>query len=182
MMIKVIFAHPKKRAVRLMLRAGRYRSQRGQSAVEIALLLPILLLILFGIIIAGFIFYAHIQVSNAVREGARAGSVYWVTHPINSLNLQDTVSKAIYDSTTTPPKSALGVLPVTSSNLSVVVEHSVPFANSAKVPPCTDASPCAGDMVMATIIYSYTMPVVSVMVPMFQQPFVMRSSVVMEIQ
>ncbi len=87
-MTKAIFAHLKQHDIRSVPQTRRDRSQRGQSAVEIALLLPILLLILFGIMISGFMFYAHIQVSNAVREGARAGSVYWATHPINGLTLQ----------------------------------------------------------------------------------------------
>ncbi len=157
-------------------------SESGQAALLVALVLPILLVILAGIIIVGFIFYAHIQVSNAVRVGVRAGSVYWSTHPIDGLTFQDTVSKAIYNSATTPPQSALGSLPVTSSNLSIIVEHGVAPANSSKVPACTDTSPCAGDLVTATIIYSYTVPVVSVALPMFPQPLVMRSSVMMEIQ
>ncbi len=189
MTINAMFAHSKKRTVRSALWVGRDRSQHGQSAVEIALLLPLLLLILFGIIIVGFIFYAHIQVSNAVRVGARAGSVYLATYPINSLSLKDTVCKAIYDSTTTPPTSALGGLPVTSpnnsctySNLSIGVGHGVASSNSSRVPACTDTYPCAGDTVTTTVIYSYTMPVVAAALPMFPQPLVMQSSVVMEIQ
>ncbi len=51
------------------------RSQRGQTLVEFALILPILILILFGILEFGRIFYSYISITNAVREGARIGVV-----------------------------------------------------------------------------------------------------------
>jgi hypothetical protein len=46
---------------------------RGQSAVELALLLPILLLILLGIAEGGQILSAALIVEHAAREGARLG-------------------------------------------------------------------------------------------------------------
>lgn len=52
-----------------------WRDQRGVAAVEFALVLPILLLILFGIIQFGFIFVVQNSMQNAVREGARAMAV-----------------------------------------------------------------------------------------------------------
>jgi Flp pilus assembly protein TadG len=48
---------------------------KGQALVEIALVLPILLLLLFGIIEFGRILNAYIMVSNASREGARYSAV-----------------------------------------------------------------------------------------------------------
>ena len=52
----------------------RSQSQRGASAVEFALVLPLLLFIVFGIIDFGWLFYVDIQVTNAAREGARWGA------------------------------------------------------------------------------------------------------------
>jgi hypothetical protein len=49
---------------------------RGQSLVEFALALPLLVLLLYGLAEFGFLLYAHVQVANATREGARAGSLY----------------------------------------------------------------------------------------------------------
>jgi Flp pilus assembly protein TadG len=48
---------------------------RGASAVEFAIILPILLLILFGIIEFGFYIYNQQMLTNAAREGARVGIV-----------------------------------------------------------------------------------------------------------
>jgi Flp pilus assembly protein TadG len=49
--------------------------ERGVAAAEFALLLPALLLILLGIIEFGMIMYGREVVTNAAREGARAGIV-----------------------------------------------------------------------------------------------------------
>ncbi len=48
----------------------------AQSVVELALMLPLLTLLLVGLIEFGFLLYAHVQVSSAVREAARAASLY----------------------------------------------------------------------------------------------------------
>jgi len=50
-------------------------NERGAVAVEFALLLPVVLLILFGIIDFGMMMYGREIVTNAAREGARAGIV-----------------------------------------------------------------------------------------------------------
>lgn len=50
-------------------------NEQGAVAVEFALLLPVVLLILFGIIDFGMMMYGREIVTNAAREGARAGIV-----------------------------------------------------------------------------------------------------------
>lgn len=49
--------------------------ERGIAAAELAILLPVLLLILFGTIEFGMIMYGREVVTNATREGARLGIV-----------------------------------------------------------------------------------------------------------
>ncbi|MGC8874191.1 MAG: TadE/TadG family type IV pilus assembly protein [Chloroflexia bacterium] len=49
---------------------------RGQSVVEMALLLPILLLVVIGLIEFGRAFLFYTMISNAAREGARYGMVH----------------------------------------------------------------------------------------------------------
>jgi Flp pilus assembly protein TadG len=48
---------------------------RGQALVEFALVLPILLLLIFGIIDAGRLIYAYNTVSNSARNAARVAIV-----------------------------------------------------------------------------------------------------------
>ena len=51
------------------------KKQDGQSLVEFALLLPILLVIVFGIIQFGVILNGQVTVTSAAREGARSAVV-----------------------------------------------------------------------------------------------------------
>ena len=50
---------------------GRLNSQRGAALIEFALVFPLLLLILLGIIDFGFLFQRYEVLTNATREGAR---------------------------------------------------------------------------------------------------------------
>lgn len=52
-----------------------HRSESGASAVEFALVLPVLMMILFGIIEFGIALYQQSILTNASREGARLGIV-----------------------------------------------------------------------------------------------------------
>lgn len=47
------------------------RSERGQAIIEMALTLPLLLLVVLGIFDFGFMFQKYEVVTNAAREGAR---------------------------------------------------------------------------------------------------------------
>ncbi|MFO7820344.1 MAG: TadE/TadG family type IV pilus assembly protein [Halanaerobacter sp.] len=51
------------------------KEEKAQSLVELALVLPVLLLILFGIVEFGRIFHAYLVIANAARTGARAGVI-----------------------------------------------------------------------------------------------------------
>ena len=55
---------------RRLLRAGR-----GQSLVEFALVLPVLMIMVFGIIDFGMGLRSYISLTNATREGARFAAV-----------------------------------------------------------------------------------------------------------
>jgi Flp pilus assembly protein TadG len=52
-----------------------HRDEGGAAAVEFALLLPLIVLLLFGIIEFGLAFNTRIQATNAAREGARMAVV-----------------------------------------------------------------------------------------------------------
>jgi len=49
--------------------------KRGQALVELALILPILIVILMGVMEFGRIFHSYLIITSASREGARAGVV-----------------------------------------------------------------------------------------------------------
>ncbi|WP_206810778.1 TadE/TadG family type IV pilus assembly protein [Paradesulfitobacterium ferrireducens] len=53
----------------------RWRTEEGQAALELALVIPLLLLLLFAVTEMGRVGYAYITVNNAARAGARVASV-----------------------------------------------------------------------------------------------------------
>ena len=59
----------------------RMKLQAGSNLVEFALVLPLLLVLLFGIIDFSLALFDKAVVTNAVREGARNGIVYSDTRP-----------------------------------------------------------------------------------------------------
>ena len=54
---------------------GSRNLQRGAAALEFAIVLPVLILLLVGVVDFGMVMGAQAQVSNAAREGARAGAL-----------------------------------------------------------------------------------------------------------
>ena len=58
----------------------------GQNLVEFALLLPVLLYILMGIIQFGLIFAVYVTINNSVREAARWGSIYVYDNTLTNTN------------------------------------------------------------------------------------------------
>ena len=58
-----------------MIRRIRRRSQRGQGLVEFALVFPVFILLLFGILDLGRAVYAYNTIGDAAREGARVAIV-----------------------------------------------------------------------------------------------------------
>lgn len=50
------------------------RRTRGAAAIEFALVLPVLLFLVLGMVDYGWYFFCQLTVTNAAREGARAGT------------------------------------------------------------------------------------------------------------
>lgn len=69
----------------IRLRKNSVRNDRGAVAVEFGLLLPLLLLILFGIIDFGFALHAKVTLAQAAREGAR----------LEALGMENVQSRAV---------------------------------------------------------------------------------------
>lgn len=59
----------------MQLMSQRGRRQRGAAAVEMAIMLPLLLLVIGGIVDFGRFFLSDIQLANAAREGARVAVI-----------------------------------------------------------------------------------------------------------
>lgn len=88
----------------MSLRSCRTRRlpQQGAAAVEFALVLPVLLLILLGIVDFSLALYDKAVITNASREGARAGIV------LRSPKLSETEIRAVVWRYTDPALISLG--------------------------------------------------------------------------
>jgi Flp pilus assembly protein TadG len=55
--------------------APRMREERGQTMAEFAIVLPVLVVLLFGVIQFGILFNNYVTLTDAVRAGARTAAV-----------------------------------------------------------------------------------------------------------
>ena len=58
-----------------MTKLHRIRDEQGQTMTEFALVLPVLVLLLFGVIQFGILFNNYVTLTDAVRSGARKAAV-----------------------------------------------------------------------------------------------------------
>ncbi len=128
------------------------RSRRGQAAVEMALVLPIFLVVLIGIIECSRAMYAYSVVSNAAREGAR----YGLMHPTWT------------DSSANPDPDNIEAR---ARRLTVGLDRSL-LTVTTTLP---DATTNKGDRVRVTVAYSFRM-----ILPFADLP--LRSSATMRIE
>lgn len=89
-----------------MTRRAHTRHERGQTMVEFTLVLPVLLVLLFGIIQFGIAFNNYVALTDAVRAGARTASV----SRFSSTPVADTTNRV---------KTASGDLDPTKVNVTV---------------------------------------------------------------
>lgn len=96
----------------------------------VAVLLPLLLLVV-GIIQFGLLFAANVTLANAVREGARAGSIYQYDYSITS-NGKYLNDAARCGAVVTAATDAFGLLSATSPNFSA------PLSSGSCTTPTSD--------------------------------------------
>ena len=107
------------------------RQSKGQSLVEFALVLPLLLILIFGVIEFSILMYDKAVLTNASREGARAGIVATSPRPTDAaikkvvddycLTYLITFGTASLTKTVTPPPYVSG------QPLSVQVDYPYQF-------------------------------------------------------
>lgn len=110
--------HPRHMAI-------RRQAQQGAAAVEFALILPILLLVFFGMIELSLALYDKSILTNASREGARAGIV------LSSPKLTDAQIRTVVLNYTNGALISLG----STTAPTVTIEQSTPasFPNPLRV-------------------------------------------------
>ena len=113
-------------------------SDRGQSLVELALTLPLLMLVLLGVLDLGRLFLGYVTVANASREGARYGMT----------NSADCVSNGCANIKGQAVNEAGGL--ITTANVTV---ECASFSNPTNYGACS--SPQPGDRIRVTVQYNF---------------------------
>ena len=88
------------------------RSEKGQTMVEFAMVLPILCVLLFGVIQFGILFNNYVTLTDAVRAGARKAAV---SRELGSGAAVSATQQAVQNSATDLDKSKLTPIQVTST-------------------------------------------------------------------
>ena len=78
-------------------RPRRTRDQRGAAAVEFALVAPMVLMLLFGMISGGMTYSDHLSITNAVREGARFGAAVDYTNANWATSVRSRVQQVYFN-------------------------------------------------------------------------------------
>ena len=115
---------------------------RGQALVEFALVIPVFLLVLCGILDFGFMLFSRMTVINAAREAARAAVIVSDTTTIPVLAPQTAQSVAA--------GAGLGLL-TSNTAVTCVAIKSLPSSCSF----ATKTSSQSGDAVSVTVTYPY---------------------------
>lgn len=131
---------------------SRRRSDAGAAAVEFALVLPILLLLVFGIITWGMIFAAQLSLNSSARDAARAG----VVQPLlGSAMSCDAIAQAARSGATT-----MGLSDTTKIKVTVSGKSGGTVCTLAGAAATTNGSIhlCTGSTVgqQLTVVLSYT--------------------------
>jgi len=133
--------HHRRPAARLRARA---RESRGQSTVELALVLPLLALVLFACLKVGLAFFNYEQVASAANAGARAAAVNHGGDPtvaaraaaqsMSPTGLTDSQISVSYVSTASPPGAAWSY----PGTVTVTVDYPVTFSIFGEFPQTYD--------------------------------------------
>jgi Flp pilus assembly protein TadG len=140
----------------------RRNIERGSAVVEIALVLPVLLVLFLGIVEVAFLLFAHVQVANATREGARYGSLCRLH--ATCATLTDEVKDTVFIEAQFLNMTDAG----SGGNTMVVVQ-----------PSGLVSVPAVGDPITVTVTYNYAPPFVSNFVPAFPSQIPVQHSLVM---
>lgn len=119
------------------------RDEEGQNLVEFALLLPVLLYILMGIIQFGLIFAVYVTINNSVREAARWGSIYQydksITITNNDVARNNGMVERLYFS-----RGILSMAPRGGSTVSFSTANTGSFGSPSTSCPVTTPTPVLG--------------------------------------
>ena len=130
----------------MVKRLNQHIGQNGAAAVEFAIVLPLLLILVFGIVEFSILFYNKAMITNASREGARAGIVLTETYDAdgNAVNeTYDDIASVAIDKVEAYCKDYL------------ITFGDVNTEPTVTVTPTGTGEPAAGDSLTVKVEYDY---------------------------
>lgn len=127
------------------------KKERGSVLVEFAIVLPLLLIILFGIIEFGLLMYNKQVLTNAAREGARYGVVVKANNYLDS----DVIGRV---------KDYSGEHLITFGN-DTTIDDPIVMAVDSNNNEISISDACFGDSLIVDFSYSYTFLVLPALLP-----------------
>jgi Flp pilus assembly protein TadG len=92
-----------------LTRTRLWRSERGAELIEMAIVTPLLLLLVFGIIDFGFLFQRYVVLTNAAVEGARVASMPGYTTGDAQARVQAYVVASLPPGVVVPPAGVANI-------------------------------------------------------------------------
>jgi Flp pilus assembly protein TadG len=134
-------------------------AQKGQSFVELALMLVIILTLLAGAVDFGMAFFSYVSLADAAQEGALYGSLYPTTFGINDCSASNI---GIYPRVRQSSSSPVNLC--NTSNVTVNISTSV--------------GACRGGTITVTVTYDYplSMPFIGAILGRSSIPLTARTS------
>jgi Flp pilus assembly protein TadG len=119
---------------------GERASERGAAALEFALVLPILLMLVFGIITFGRAYNAKVELAGGVREGARALALGKSTGEARSATAAAAGAIGSAATVTTPSTCSPGVDGTARVHASYNLSYTIPLVRSGTMTITADGA------------------------------------------
>jgi Flp pilus assembly protein TadG len=119
------------------------RDERGAAAVEFALVVPLLIILVFGMITTGFTYSDHLSATNAVREGARYGAAADVSSSSWATSVRSRVKQVYFNAGVTVTDDQICVRLVQASGATYTEALGANCGSAPSVPSSMAAGSCA---------------------------------------
>lgn len=114
-------------------KSGR-QEERGQSLIEMAIIMPLVVILMAGVFDFGRIIHAYVVVVNAARESAIAGAAIPLTDEALTLLIEDELLRGgVNSGTATPTFEYIDVGSPPVQTLRVTLNYEIPMTLSSLI-------------------------------------------------
>lgn len=156
----------------------KIEDQRGQALVEFALMVPLLLMLLLGIIEFGRVYYAQLAITSAARQGARISAVHTANNdPVTVENLAVQLGVLENDHISSPAGTVVtSSLPLTEPEIIWTRNAGTGYIEITRTP--------SGSPTDVTVTIQYPVRIIAPLIDkaFVHNPVLLESSCVMQIE